>query len=68
MNTNSNDPYANKQPAGSRRSGVRGPNQELSFENTSYDDEDMSMDASAFVNRHCNFAETSMIDSELAES
>ena len=43
--------------------------QELSFDNnSSYDSEDNSMDASAFVNKHCNFAEASMMASELGQS
>ena len=29
---------------------------------------DSEMDASAFVNRHCNFAEASMMASELGQS
>ena len=63
-----NDPYANQQAP--RKHG-RGPNQqqELSFDNnSSYDSEDNSMDASAFVNKHCNFAEASMMASELGRS
>jgi len=60
-----NDPYGNRQPQTANR-GNR--NAEVSFDNTSYDDEELSMDASAFVNRHCNFAEASMMTNELAHS
>ena len=62
-----NDPYANQQSS-NQPSRRRGGNQELSFDNESYDDEDNSMDASAFVNKHCNFAEASMMTNELVQT
>lgn len=62
-----NDPYANQQAP--RKNGRAPIQQETSFDNnSSYDSEDNSMDASAFVNKHCNFAEASMMASELGHS
>ena len=63
-NNNKNDPYANQQPARRGRASIK----EDSFENTSESDEDESMDASAFVKKHCMFAEASMMTNELAQS
>ena len=67
-----NDPYANQQQSNNRggKPGRGANQQEISFDNnSSYDSEmDNSMDASAFVNRHCNFAEASMMASELGQS
>ena len=68
------DPYANNSNKNNqsniskqRRGTNNGqPQQELSFDNTSYGDEvNSSMDASTFVKRF-NFAEPSMMTNELA--
>ncbi len=64
---NVQDPYANQN--NNAKHGGRA-NQEDSFDNESQDDEDMSMDASTFINRRCNFADESMLSGppELTQS